>query len=358
MLRLFLSEEGHQSLSCPKCERELLPAYETEDGLEVAYWEGFDPGDVETGILVCGNFSCDHEEPVIFATDRDDSVVISVSETVNRFTMENADWISIDHAEEIAQALEHNFGVSGWLKLKAAAEYYRQIIEERQERIEGFIQAAGNGHKVSVTTEDTEYTGRIHSAESEDILLEQEDGEMASIPIRLITREMIFYPRKPRPRRENKEPTNAFVLCQNHQFFVVDGFHLMYGQREDDGRILGSTTDPVAAAALRLVQVNDALYFKGYFIDSEVQRFYWQRNYAKVKGHWVEDNGRTTDDKYAYIRTEDPAIAEELELDPVYAMVWAEYGTQDGDVVAYSGMVPAEEVEETRWVEEINQPDY
>lgn len=358
MLRLFLTEEGHKSLSCPKCERELLPAFETEDGLEVAYWEGFDPGDLETGILVCGDFNCDYEEPVTFSQDRDDSVVISISETVMLFTMENADWISIDHAEEIAGALEHNFKVSGWPKLKAAAEYYRQIIEERQERIEGFIQAAGTGHKVSVTTEDGEFTGRIASADHEKILLEQEDGQIASVPIRGITREMIFYPRKPKLRRSKKGPENALIPCENNQFFVVEGFHLYYGYREEDGRFTGSTRDPVAAAALGLVQVNDAQYWQGFFTDSEVERFYMRHNFAKVQGCWVEQVGRTMDGKYAYIRTEDPEIAEKLELDPVYAMVYVEYGTQDGEVVGYTGLVPLEEVEETRWEEEVNLPEY
>lgn len=352
VLRLFLSDTGWNTLSCPKCDRELVPAYETEDGLEVAYWRDFDPGETQTGLLVCGEFNCDYEEPVIFSQDRADSVVISLEETLNLFELENTTWISAREAQDLAEQMEEVLEATGRGKLKCGSEYYRQIADDRLERIEAWLAAAGTQHKVSVTTEEGEQEGRLRSGDGEAVLLEKADGQLLSIAKLDIVQERILYPRKPRPPR--KRQSKGFYLVKGSHYFVVEGYHLYYWQREDDGRYSGLTDDPAVAAALRLPKFSDQNY-RGIFDKSEIERFYFRRHQVKIRGHWLEDRGRSSDEQYVSASTTDPAVGDELEMGPEYAMVYTDFGTQDGDVVAYSGSFPVSWIEDTSWYEEVQE---
>lgn len=355
MLPIYLTDKGWNTLVCPVCERELIPAFEGPEGLEVAYWYDFKPGDIRIGFLVCGDFNCDYQEPILFARERTDAVPVSLGQTLTLFEMESGVWMTAAEAAEMAGEIERVYQCTGRGKLRCAAQYFRQIAEDRLERINEWVKAAGTEHLVSFHAVSGEHQGRLHGVQAESILLQAGDGQVISIRKADISQERILYPPKRRPR--GRHDTLTVVMLENHFYIVVEGFHLRYGERQDDGRYSATTNDPAAARALAMLQVSEDLW-RGLFDQDEVQRFYYRHNQVRIRGHWLENMGKTHSGHAVQVQTTDPDVARTLELEPVYALVFHEFGTQDGDIVGYSGAFPISAIEASSWYEEVKSwPD-
>ncbi len=350
MIPIYLSDKGWNTLVCPVCERELIPAYECEEGLEVGYWHDFDPGTVRQGLLVCGDFNCEYQEPVTFAAERVDAVPFSLTQTLSLWEMEYGVWYTAQEARETAEELEQVYAETQRAKLRCAAQYFRQMADDRIERINEWIAAAGREYSVSFQSSAGEHQGRIQGHDEEAILLQAEDGQVVSVPKAEITEERILYPPKRKPRE--RKGGGYFVMIENRCYAVVEGFHLRFGDRQEDGRYSATTTDPAAAKALQMERVSDDLW-RGYFDKVEIQRYYYRHNQVKIKGHWLEQTGRVSGSQMVHVQTQDPEVAQALDMDPIYALVFHEFGTQEGDVSHYAGAFPLSAVEATSWYEEI-----
>jgi len=349
VLHLAWTETGTKVLTCPLCERELLPAYEAEGGLVVAYSDDFAAGEGENGFLVCGDFDCSYEEPVQFTARLDDAVVISLSETLSHFELEHGCWCSAEEALQVAEELRAAFVKTGKAKLLPASDYYLEIADRRLARLERWVEAAGVEHWVTFSTEAGEYEGRIKSATDGEILVEARGGEIVRISKMEICEERIQYPR--RTVGPPYERGRRFRFCFPEYFMVVEGTPLLYSDYGIDGRIAASTTDPEIAQAMGLVQMADD-YYRGYFTPNEIERTYARHEQVLVKGRWVRKTGVSPDDQIFLVQSEDPRTAELLHLSPVFERVFMEFGSIEGDVLHYQGAVPVDAVEATSFHDE------
>lgn len=347
MLKLFLSEKGSNVITCPLCERELIPAYRGPEGLEVGYWHDFDPGEVRTGLMVCGDFNCEYEEPAEFATEREDAVPVSLRQTLSQFEEENNSLMPIAVARDIAAQLERVYSNTRREKLRSAIEYYRMIIDDREERISSWIEAAGTELVVEFRCEEGDKKGRMRSYDEEHIVLELETGSQETIRRDDITWERIIYPSK--PTRSRKDGEGFFILCLNHQFVVVQGYHLEYSGPRGRNRFTAYVREQKAAEALHMERIGENVW-QGIFSLDEVERCYWRRSRVKIQGHWFEELGG---DGHGIIRveTKDPELAKLLDLEPSYALVYLEFGCSEGEVVSYGGYFPETAIEDRIWYE-------
>ncbi len=354
---LYISENGDHVVPCPICEREMLPAYYGEDGLDVGFWTDWDPGDVTEGLLVCGDLNCEHEERVTFTKDRTDAVVISMDRTIDYFIEETCGTMPASAALSFADEVEEVFKATGRAKLHCAAEYYREIAESRLEQVDAWLAEAEDKYDVEFRTDMGEHKGRILSHSEDQFVLVAEDGSIRPFAKADICYEHIDYPRKPVTRRINKK--NNFVMVGHVCFIVVEGHHLHYLEGQEDGRFYATTQDPAVGEALRMKKMGACMY-EGYFHRDEVERYYIKRNMAKIQGHWLRDHGPTCDHEYHEVETTDPEIAKDLDMPPFYELIWTDFGLREGDKVeGYRDYFPNAAIEETSWYEESQElPTY
>lgn len=349
MMRLCLTNKGMNVLSCPLCDRELIPAYMTEEGLEVGYWYDFDPPEGTAGLLVCGDFRCEYEEDVIFTKEAVDAVPLCLSDTLTAF--EDANWTMgpVADAREMAQELREAYKATGRAKLRQAVEYYEQAYEEHQEHIEKWLVEAADRYPVNFRFEEEEIEGMVTGHDAETFAIRTEDGRELTFRKDAIFWERIIYPRK-----EHKPGRNPgmFIVCRNHLRIVVQGYHLEYQHENELGLHVGGSRDPAIAAALNLQQKYPN-YWEGLFHTEEIERHYLLRAMVKIQGHWLKEIGRDSDENWVCVSTEDPDVAQALDLHPHYAMDCNEFGCRDGEIVHYSDAFPVAEIEEIAWYEQI-----
>lgn len=365
-MRLHVAGEQGEVFYCPKCEHETLwPAYQTEEGLLIGFWLDFEPPDGEAGLLVCVNADCTYEEPITFADSPDDAVVWSWDNAWLEFSAYN--WFSWPQTwiVELIEQTEALRAKTKQAKLQSLLDLYREQLPERQERIERWIaEATTNAFPVSFQAEEDALKGEILEGQGSAITFKLVDGEIRVIPKVLIWKEHIEYPRKPsRPHRRPpglKEGDWIGFPLGESRYMVVEGHHVAYGEpTETGGFYVGRCWDAAVAEALRLREVAPG-YWEGVFRPDEVERFYLRRKYVKIRGHWVREISRN--EKYGMIwaRTMDPAVAEALEMHPMYTMEGGEFGGWDGEIFAYDENFFLHEVEESRWEEEVQElpPDH
>jgi len=349
VLHLAWTEHATKVLCCPLCERELLPAYEAEGRLVVAYSDEFTVAEGENGLLVCGDFDCNYEEPVQFTMHLDDAVVISLCETLSEFEMEHGCWCSADEALQVAGELRVAFVETRKAKLLPASEYYEEAYKERLARLERWIEAAGTEHWVTFATDAGEYEGRITRATEGEIQIEARGGELITIRTMSIYDERIEYPR--RTLGPPYERGRRFRFCFPEYYMVVEGRSLIFRDQGVDGRIVATTRNAEDGLLLGLVPVADE-YYRGYFAPDEIERTYARHEQVLVKGHWVRKIGISPDEEVFLVKSNDPSIAELLHLSPVFACVFMEFGSLEGDVLYYQGAVPVDAVEATSFFDE------
>jgi hypothetical protein len=356
---LYISEETGGVLYCPQCNRELWPAYWTEDQLEIAYWSNFAPPDGQAGLLVCGNITCTHEEPVTFVHSPTDAVVWNQEDTY-MFSSEDQRyrWPQTWLSEYIAE-IESLLAQTGQAKLLTALEWYREELAERLEKIDRWLAEAEKGYSVTFHAEEEELKGQILASNSEELILQTPDGQVRTVARTVVWQEHIVYPRKPRKQRLQRDEWVGFLLS-DCRFMVVGGYHLWYGEPTDMGGYYRARCwDPVAAAALRLRETVPG-YWEGAFQADEIERYYERHDYVKIRGYWVEEVSRNDKHRLVWVRTKEPDVGQALEMEPYYAMEGGEFGCWDGEVMAYDKHVSVDEIEESRWEEDVKPlpPDH
>jgi hypothetical protein len=352
-MRLHMSEDTGDALSCPTCDRELWPAYWTEDRLKVGYWVEFAPPDGQEGLLVCGNFECTYEEPVTFVQSPADAVTWNYEWTYMEFYDQS--WLGFPQAWllEHIEYLEHLQAQTGQPKLQCGLALCRQEFEERGQEIERWLVEAAKGYPVTFHAAEETLKGQILGSHDELLILQTPEGEVQVVPKNLVWQLRIEYPRKERKpaKRPSRDGQLRFPLS-DPRYMVVDGYHLRYGEpTEMGGFYRGRCWDPVVAAALKLREEQPG-YWEGAFRAEEIERFYSRNDYVKIKGYWLQELSRNKEPRLVSVRTEDPEVAEALDMEPQYAREANEFGGWDGDVFAYRGYFSIDEIEETRWAEE------
>jgi len=349
VLRLAWTENANKVLTCPLCDRELLPAYEMEGSLVVAYSGDFAPNEGQYGLLVCGDFDCNYQEPIQFTRELDDAVVISLSETLSGFELEHGCWCSAEEALHVGDELRSGYIATGRSKLLPASAYYLEIAQRRLARLERWIEAAGTEHWVTFSTGAGEYEGRINTVFPNEILIEARGGALITINKMEVYEERIQYTR--RTVGPPYERGRRFRFCFPEYYMVVEGSPLIYRDQGIDGRIAASTTDPAVARSMGLVQMTEE-YFCGYFMPNEIERTFARHEQVLVKGRWVRKVGISPDRHIFLVQSDDPETAELLHLSPIYETVFLEFGSLEGDVIYYQGAVPVNVVEATSFHDE------
>jgi len=121
---------------------------------------------------------------------------------------------------------------------------------------------------------------------------------------------------------------------------------------QEDRLFYATTHESTVGEALRMKHVAGSRY-EGYFNRHEIERYYIKRGMVRIQGHWLRDHGRTCDDKYIEASTEDPQVAEALEMAPWYELIRTEFGIREGDKIErYQDLFPIAAIEETSWYEE------
>lgn len=356
MLLLHVTPETGEVLFCPKCERELWPAYWHDGELEVGFFEDFDPPDGQQGLLVCGNFECDYEEPVTFVQRSDDAVVWNQDDTHMQFS-DQAWWLWPQAwLQQLIDWLKRRIAKTGLPKLHATLELVEDRFEEQGARVERFLAEAEKGYPVEFHAGKQELQGQILGSHDDVLVLQTPGGEIRVIPKQSVWQPHIRYPRKPAGRSKRSqallEDKWFGVTIGESRFLVVGGYHLQYGDATEFGLYRGRCWDPVVAAALNLKERAPG-YWEGAFREEEIERFYCRHDYVKIEGYWLEEVGREEEPGIVWARTEDPAIAEALELLPQYKWESEEFGSWEGDVACYWDYFPLESIEESRWEEEV-----
>jgi hypothetical protein len=356
---LYIAEEIGEVLFCPQCNRELWPAYWNEERLEIGYWSDFEPADGQAGLLVCGNLTCTYEEPVTFVESPTDAVVWSEEGTYMVSAEEQRwDWPQTWLLEYIAE-IEHLLAQTGRAKLRTALGLCHQELEERQQSVGRWLAEAEKGYPVTFKAEAEELQGQILSSNSEELILQTPDGQVRVVDRDVVWQEQIVYPRKAGKERPQREDWVGFPMG-DFRFMVVGGYHLRYGEpTEMGGYYRGSCRDPVAAAALRLREKVPG-YWEGAFQADEIERYYERHDYVKIRGYWVEEVSRNDKHRLVWIRTMDPDVAQALDMEPLYAREDGEFGWWDGDVIAYDEYFSLDEIEGSRWEEDVKvlPPDH
>lgn len=348
---LHLSAEAGQVLYCPVCNRELLPAYWTDDGLDVAYLYDLEPDDGQAGLLICGDFNCEYEEPVTFATTyKADAVVLSLEETMMAFGGHLDYRITALNALQVAEELEQAFVATGRAQLQSAAEYFRMLAETHQDLVERWLAEAAQGYSVSLEVDDETIEGQVLTTSEDEFVLQLADGQVRVMKKNEVYGPRILYPRKAQKPRKPFSDSRIFLMIGELRI-VVNGIHLKYEATNDFGLHMGGTKDPDVAASLGFSEVVPG-YWRGVFQAEEIERYYVERTWVKIGAYWLMMRGRSHDD-YVWVSTEDPEAARALDMEPAYAMEATEFGGRDGDLVGYRGTFPAALIEATRSEEEV-----
>lgn len=352
-MRLHIADDTGEVLFCPECERELWPAYWGDDGLEIAFWGGFEPPDGQAGLLLCANLDCTYEEPITFADSPADAVLWNFEFTWLEYRSESWwQWPESWRLEQIEE-VERLLARTGQAKVQATLELYRQELGEHRQAIERWLAEAAKGYPVKFHAEEEELTGRILGSRPEAFSLQTPEGEVRVVPKNLVWRLRIEYPRKPRKARKRpvEDKWVGFPIGDD-RYIVVEGYHLRYGGGSELGdRYKGRCWDPEVAATLRLREVVPG-YWEGAFTEQEIERFYHRHDYVRIRGHWVEEMSRIEDPPLVWARTKDPVIAEALEMGPQYSLEGGEFGSWDGEIFAYDENFSLDEIEAERWEEE------
>ncbi|HLO04717.1 MAG TPA: hypothetical protein VK191_16550 [Symbiobacteriaceae bacterium] len=351
---LHIADETGEVLYCPKCDRELWPAYWTGEGLKVGFESDFEPEDGQAGLLVCGDLNCTHEEPITFVQGQDDAVIWNYEDTYMQFDDNDVLHCPQTWIQEVIDQVERVFARTGRAKLRSALALYREQLAERQQKIERWLARAANGYPVRFQAEEEELCGQILGSHAEVVVLQMPDGQVRMVPKNLIWREMIDYPCKERRSRKGRfEDELIGFSCGDRRHFVVGGHHLRYGGRTEFGGFYkGRCWDPVLAAELQLREVEPG-YWEGAFQAEEIERFYHRRDYVKIRGYWLEEVSREEEHRVVWARTKDLAVATELDMEPLYARNGDEFGSWDGDILCYDEYFSIDEIEESRWEEEL-----
>lgn len=358
---LYIADNEGEVLSCPKCDRELWPAYRTADRLIVGFHSGFHPKEGQAGLLVCGDLNCPHEEPITFTNDpQADAVVLNWEHTHMCFYDYDYASFPVAWIEERLEEVERVFQLTGRAKLGSAVVLYQEEIEAREDKIERWLaKATLHDYPVRFRLDEAkeEISGRIMGQQDEVFVLQTSEGEVRIIPKNLVWQEHITYPRRPRRERQrivNDEGHWVGFPLSDDRYIVVEGHHLSYGGGTELGdRVTGRCWDPEVAAALRLKEEAPG-YWEGAFTVEEMERFYQRHDYVLIRGHWVEECSRIEKPPYVWVKTEDAAVAAALGMEPYYGSDADEFGSWETDeIIYYWEYFPSTEIEAERWEEEL-----
>lgn len=300
MLRLFLdANDGAGIIPCPVCDRPLLLGVKKMGKFLVGYRGGFCLRPGSRALLVCPDYSCDHEEEVEIARTPADAVVFSALHAAGMYRM--AAYRHTDTLAEVAQEIQrlitlHKQGAGD--KLLCAIRYWREqyqfkywqikkCLEESHEKGREISCQGKNWHSVQGTVRGVLPDGVLleRTANGETVFLRTADLSYAGFCLR-------FSPR----RFDFGGDDHAFfgsVRDTPWHFVVIAGHPLALTTFTPFGICRAQTRDVEVARTLNLRQTMANIYV-GEFPTALVERYYLQLRYYRVQGfrlHLLSETG-------------------------------------------------------------------
>jgi hypothetical protein len=329
---------------CPRCGSSTLLAFTEDDQFQVLLWEKVDDTDgagAHAWHLICSRFDCAYQEEVERVLDPMGAEIFD-------------QWWASAEFEEYAGLMERHP-----IELMDLIEYFRAVLatgqnpklacmlEEAEWRYEAslewrwkWIRSVPLGKRIRFTLivegeedeidETDEIEGTFVTPTDDGFMVLRDPDETCMlVQARDIGR---FQPQRPKtqelpkPRKqeiaevlsadergnEARRRRVIYNMSPNH-WVVIRGHHLMLSDVNRLGQYKVRCWDPAAAEALSLTPHGER-YWEGLFRRSEIEGRYDLKIMIKAKGHWVDMVGYMGEQKWPYVRTEDPAVAADLGL--------------------------------------------
>lgn len=338
MLRLFLdAHHGLSGIPCPACSYPLLPAIRRMGRLLVAYDGHFRLRPGRRALLVCSNYRCEHEEPVVIAATSVDAVAYSAMRAVERWRFQTDEWgqSPAEIQQEIVR-LRSLLRETGNPKLHSVIRSFRRHYNSQLEDLTDQVENAyEDGLEVLWEGLEHEERGRILALTHDGVLFERSDsGEVLLLSIADLADityldddyllQLHTYG-SPAPVRFDfgerpNIPKNLHTIHTPVRFVVVGGYSLALDFVTRHQVVRAKTQDKVAAEALGMwLQGYD--WYVGEFPVGLVERSYRHVRHCWVAGHRLFFECDTNHPDIVYLSTRHLEVARELQMT---RRVWAQ----------------------------------